>query len=94
MAQSCGCVFSHSKGSWVAGLQEREAHMLMRREVRRAVSTARPSPAHASGPQAPNPGSCRPLLLSCPTWAATLSGGAQGHAFLFFLWADVPGSLP
>lgn len=66
MAQSCGCVFSHSKGSWVAGLQEREAHMLRRREVRRAVSTARPSPAHASGPQAPNPGSCRPLLLPVP----------------------------
>lgn len=66
MAHRCGRVFSHSKGSWVAGLREREAHMLVRGEVRRAVSTARSSPAYASGPQAPNPGSCRPPLLSCP----------------------------
>lgn len=64
-------------------MQEGGAHTLMRREGRRAVSTARPSPAHASGPQAPNLGKLPPTCaqqLSCPTWAAALSGGAQGHA--------------
>ena len=79
MAHRRGRVFSHSSGSWV-GLQEREAHTLMRREVRRAVSTTCPSPAHASEPQAPNPGKLPPNCaqrLTRPTWAATLSGGAQ-----------------
>ena len=96
MAHRRGRVFSHWSGSWV-GLQEGQAHTLMRREVKRAVSTTCPSPAHASEPQAPNPGKLLPTCaqrLTRPTWAATLSGGAQDHAFLLFPWADVPGSSP
>ena len=93
MAHRCGCVFSHLKGSWVAGSQEREAHTLVRREVRWAVAPlvrAQQRPLD----RRPLTGQLPPTSALLPPRAATLLEGAQGHASLFFLWADVPGSLP
>ena len=93
MAHRCGRVFSHSKGSWVAGLQQREAHTLVRREVRWAVAPLVRAQQRPLG-RRPLTGQLPPTSALLPSQAAILLGGAQGHACLFFPWADMPASLP
>lgn len=94
MVCRCGWCLQSLKGILGHSVREGQPCVLMRREVRRAVGTARPSPSHTPGLHShlcPKPLIRAAAAHLCPAalpphldWCPLR--GAQGHAFLLLLW--------